>query len=98
MSVEKLLQIIVAPHISEKTSTAMEKRNQYVFKVLPVATKIEIKHAIESLFNTKVAKVRVLNVRPKTKRFRNVEGTRKKWKKAYVTLQPGQQIDLLGGQ
>lgn len=98
MSVERLLQIIVAPHISEKTSLGTEKRNQYVFKVLTSATKPEIKQAVESLFNTKVEEVRVLNVKPKVKRFKNIEGTRKKWKKAYVTLQKGQQIDLLGNQ
>ena len=98
MSVEKLLQVIVSPHVSEKTSIGSEKRNEYVFNVLPSANKIEIKHAVESLFNIKVKNVRVLNVKPKTKNFRNIQGTRKKWKKAYVSLQPGQQIDLVGGK
>jgi large subunit ribosomal protein L23 len=98
MSAERLLQVIIAPHVSEKTARAAEKQNVYVFKVATFATKPEIKKAVEQLFKTKVEGVRVLNVKPKTRRFRGVEGTKKKWKKAYVTLPQGQQIDLLEGK
>ena len=98
MSAERLLQIIVAPHVSEKTTRATEKNNVYVFKVATTATKPEVKKAVEHLFNTKVEDVRVVNVKPKTRRFRGIEGMKKKWKKAYVTLVEGQKIDLLGGK
>jgi large subunit ribosomal protein L23 len=94
MSAERLLEIIVAPHVSEKTTRATEKGNVYTFKVATTAAKPEIKQAIEQLFNTKVDTVRIVNVKPKTRRFRGVEGMKKKWKKAYVTLVEGQKIDL----
>jgi large subunit ribosomal protein L23 len=98
MNQERLLKIILSPHISEKATIIAEKNNQYVFKVLENATKPEIKDAIEFLFNTKVKSVRVVNVRPKQKMFKGHEGTRKGWKKAYVTLQPDQKIDIMGAQ
>ncbi len=98
MSAERLLQVIVAPHISEKTARIAEKQNVYVFKVANSATKPQIKQAVEQLFKTKVEGVRVVNVKPKTRRFRGVEGTKKKWKKAYVTLPQGQQIDFVEGK
>lgn len=98
MSAERLLQILIAPHVSEKTTREAEKNNVYVFKVVTTATKPEIKQAVEQLFNTKVDEVRVLNVKPKTRRFRGIEGTKKKWKKAYITLCEGQKIELIGGQ
>jgi large subunit ribosomal protein L23 len=98
MSAERLLEIILAPHVSEKAARATEKNNVYTFKVACSAVKPEIKQAIEKLFNTKVERVRVVNVKPKTRRFRGVEGMKKKWKKAYVTLVEGQQIDLHGGK
>ena|SRR5579872_638760 len=96
MSAEKLLEIIIAPHISEKTTKATEMNNVYAFKVATRAGKPEIKKAVELMFNTKVETVRVVNVKPKTRRFRGIEGQKKKWKKAYVTLVKGQQIDLHG--
>ncbi|HSW70703.1 MAG TPA: 50S ribosomal protein L23 [Gammaproteobacteria bacterium] len=96
MSAERLLEIIIAPHISEKTSRATEKHQVYTFKVAVNAAKPEIKQAIEKLFNTKVEAVRTVTVKPKTRRFRGVEGSKKKWKKAYVTLAEGQKIDLHG--
>jgi len=95
MSAERLLEIIIVPHVSEKT-TAIEKQNVYTFKVAARAAKPEIKQAIEKLFNTKVEAVRIVNVKPKARRFRGVEGFKKKWKKAYVTLAEGQKIDLHG--
>lgn len=97
MNQEKLLKVILSPHISEKSTVAVEDDNQYVFKVASDASKPEIKQAVEMLFNVKVGRVQVLNVKGKTKRFGTREGMRKGWKKAYVTLQEGQELDLFGG-
>ena len=98
MNQERLLKIIIGPHVSEKTSIATEKRNEYVFQVANDATKPEVKDAIESLFNTKVKSVRIVNVKPKLRMFRGLEGHKKGWKKAYVTLQSDQKLDMIGAQ
>jgi large subunit ribosomal protein L23 len=98
MNQERLLKIVLSPHVSEKTAVALEKRNEYVFHVVDDARKSEIKDAIELLFNTKVKSVRTVNVRPKTKMFRGTEGKRKGWKKAYIALEAGQKIELMGAQ
>lgn len=98
MNQERLLKIILSPHISEKTTIGGEKRNEYAFEVVENATKSEVKDAIEFLFNTKVKSVRILNTKSKKKMFRGVEGTRKSWKKAYVTLQADQKLDIMGAQ
>lgn len=98
MNQERLMKVILSPHVSEKATIIAEKYNEYVFKVLRSATKPEIKDAIEHLFNTKVKAVRVVNVKAKQKMFRGVEGKRKSWKKAYVTLQSGQKLDIIGAQ
>ena len=94
---ERLHQIILAPVVSEKSTRAAEKSNQAVFKVLRDARKPEIKAAIEKLFNVKVEGVRTLNVKGKSKRFGASQGVRSDWKKAYVTLAEGQEIDFLSG-
>lgn len=96
LSAERLHQIIVAPVISEKSTRVAEKYNQAVFRVLPDASKPEIKVAVEQLFGVKVDAVRTLNVKGKTKRFGRFQGRRADWKKAYVTLAEGQEIDFLG--
>jgi large subunit ribosomal protein L23 len=98
MSAERLLQVIIAPHVSEKTAKANEKHNVYTFEIAPFATKPEVKKAVEQLFSTKVDCVRIVNVKAKTRRFRGIEGTKKKWKKAYVTLKEGQKIEFLGSE
>lgn len=98
MNQERLLKIIVSPHISEKATTIAEKKNEYVFEVIESATKPEVKDAIEFLFNTKVKLVRIVNVRAKKKMFKNIEGKRKGWKKAYITLEAGQKLDVIGVQ
>ncbi|HSW69546.1 MAG TPA: 50S ribosomal protein L23 [Gammaproteobacteria bacterium] len=98
MKQEHLLKIIVSPYISEKATLASEKRGEYVFRVAHHAVKPEIKEAVELLFKTKVKSVRIVNVKTKPKRFGNIEGRSKKWKKAYVALEAGQQIDFGGGQ
>ncbi len=95
MNQERILSIILGPHLSEKTSMLSEQNNQVTFKVLGNATKPEIKQAIEALFNVQVKEVQVLNVKGKTKRTaRGKLRSRSDWKKAYVRLEQGQQIDL----
>jgi|SRR5215470_14234558 len=94
---ERLLTVLLAPVVSEKTTFIGEKANQYVFRVAPDATKPEIKAAVELLFSTKdkkiqVTGVRVANVRGKHKRFGRMPGRRSNWKKAYVSLGAGQDI------
>ena len=97
MNFERLHQIILAPVISEKATRVAEKRNQAVFKVLRDAQKPEIKEAVEKLFKVKVTSVATLNVKGKIKRFGQSVGKRSDWKKAYVTLAEGQEIDFVGG-
>lgn len=97
MNQERLLKVILSPHVSEKATIAMEK-NEYVFEVVNSANKLEIKDAVELLFKTKVRTVRIVNVRAKSKLFRGTEGKKKGWKKAYVTLFPDQKLDVMGAQ
>lgn len=98
MNQERLLKIILAPVVSEKSTLIAEKSHQYVFSVLPDATKPEIKKAIELLFKVTVLGVRVCNVKGKTKVFRQKPGRRKSWKKAYITLKEGDDINFMGAQ
>jgi len=94
---ERIMSVIQGPHLSEKSHFAAEK-NQVVFKVRTDATKREIKQAVELLFEVVVDKVCVLNYRGKQKRHGMTRGRRANWKKAYVTLAEGSQIDFLGGE
>lgn len=91
---ERLLNVIRTPHISEKTAMATELANQYVFKVALDATKPEIKAAVELVFPVTVEKVQVVNMKGKTRRTKSGVGRRSDWKKAYVSLADGQQIDF----
>ncbi len=91
---ERLLQVILAPVISEKSTFVAEKNEQVVFRVVTDATKPEIKAAVELLFKVQVESVQVTNVKPKQKRTGRTTGWRKGWKKAYVALKPGQEIDF----
>lgn len=93
---ERLFQVILRPVISEKSTVAADKHRQIVFAVLPDATKIEVREAVEKLFEVKVDSVQVVNVRGKVKRFGRFPGKRSNWKKAYVRLQDGHDIDFLG--
>ena len=93
----RLHRIIVAPVVSEKSTRVAEKRNQAVFKVARDATKPEIKTAVEALFKVQVTDVNTLNMAGKNKRFGQSMGRRSDWKKAYVTLAEGQEIDFAGG-
>lgn len=90
----KLYKILLEPLISEKATLITEKNNQYAFKVMKDATKPEIKKAVEVIFEVPVDEVRVCNVKGKKKRFKQVEGVRKSWKKAYVTVKQGHSIDF----
>lgn len=98
MNQERLYKVIVGPHISEKATVSAEKSGQIVFKVLKDATKIEVKSAVEAIFEVKVESVNVLNVKGKAKMFGKVAGRKSDYKKAYVKLQPGQDIDFSGMQ
>ncbi|WFP48636.1 50S ribosomal protein L23 [Methylomonas sp. EFPC3] len=90
----KLANVLYAPIISEKSSNAADQNNQFVFKVQKTATKLQIKKAVELMFGVKVESVRVLNVKGKIKRFGRALGKRSDWKKAYVKLQSGHNIEL----
>ena len=91
---ERLMQVLLAPLVSEKSTFIGEKHNQYVFRVAADATKPEIKAAVELMFKTKVKSVQVANVRGKEKRFGRYVGHRRQWKKAYVSLAQGQEISF----
>jgi large subunit ribosomal protein L23 len=91
---QRLMQVILAPVISEKSTFVADKMNQVIFKVVPSATKPEIKAAVEFMFKVEVRSVQVVNVRGKEKRFGQMVGRRNHWKKAYVSLKPGQEINF----
>jgi large subunit ribosomal protein L23 len=97
MNRERLMQVLVEPKISEKATRAADENRQYVFRVLSDATKPEIKAAVEELFSVKVERVQVSNVPAKTRSFRGSVGVRQAWKKAYVKLESGFDIDFLAG-
>jgi large subunit ribosomal protein L23 len=92
-SAEKLINLLTSPHITEKTSLAMQNTNTYSFRVLRSSSKPEIKAAVELMFGVKVAKVNVVNETGKTRRMGKVQGRTQDIKKAYVRLAPGQTID-----
>ncbi len=98
MNDERLLRVLVSPHVSEKSTRIADKYNQVVFRVLPDARKPEIKRAVEKLFDVDVLHVRTANCRGKAKGLRGTRGRRANWKKAYLRLGPGQDIDFLGGE
>ena len=89
-----LANVIQSPVVSEKSTVLADIENRFVFKVQKTATKIEIKKAVESLFEVEVASVQVLNVAGKKKRFGRTLGKRSNWKKAYVKLKPGFDIEF----
>jgi len=91
---ERLMNVVLAPVVSEKSTLVADKNRQYVFRVADRATKPEVKAAIELLFKTKVQSVTVLNVKGKEKRFGRFMGRRRNWKKAYVRLAAGQEINF----
>jgi len=98
ISEERLLKVLLAPHVSEKATMAAETNNTVVFKVVKDANKAEIKAAVEKLFEVEVNGVRTTNVKGKTKRQGQSFGKRNDWKKAYVMLKEGQDIDFVGSE
>ncbi|MGB7503137.1 MAG: 50S ribosomal protein L23 [Azonexus sp.] len=97
MNQERLMQVLLAPQISEKATYVADKHEQVVFRVATDATKPEIKAAVELLFKVEVEAVQVANVKGKVKRFKGATGRRKGWKKAFVSLKPGQEINFVEG-
>ena len=95
---ERLMQVLLGPHVSEKATSAADGANQIVFKVRIDATKQQIRQAVESLFDVKVERVSTARVAGKAKRFGTMMGRRNAWKKAYVRLAPGDDIDFVGAE
>lgn len=93
---ERLYEVILGPHISEKSTIVADKYKQFVFKVLPSANKIEIKQAVEGLFKVKVQSVKVSRSQGKQKRHGQIMGRRNHTKKAYVRISQDQDIDFTG--
>ena len=98
MSQERLMKLLVEPLVSEKSARLADTARQFVFKVMPDASKPEVRQAVELMFDVKVASVQLANVKGKVKRFGNRLGRRAAWKKAYVTLQAGHDINLMGAE
>ena len=94
MNQERVFQVLVGPHVSEKAAIVADASNQYVFKVAVDASKSEIKKSVEQLFNVKVSDVNTLKVKGKVKRTRYGYSTKPTWKKAYVRLEQGHDIDF----
>ena len=91
---ERLMTVLLAPVISEKATSIADKHDQIVFRVAQDATKPEVKAAVELMFKVKVESVQIANVQGKEKRFGRFVGRRRNWKKAYVCLKPGQEINF----
>lgn len=97
-NIDQLMNVVLAPVVSEKSTFVADKNRQYVFRVADHATKPEIKAAIELMFKTKVENVTVLNVHGKDRRFGKTIGRRRNWKKAYVRLAEGQEINFAASE
>lgn len=95
---EWLMQVLLAPVVSEKSTYVADKHEQVIFKVAPNATKPEIKAAVELMFKVQVESVQVANIKGKEKRFGRFIGRRRHWKKAYICLKPGQEINFAAGE
>ena len=98
MNQERVFQVLAGPHVSEKAAIVADANNQYVFKVAVDATKSEIKKSVEQLFKVKVENVTTLKVKGKVKRNRYGYSTKPTWKKAYVRLEQGQDIDFASAE
>jgi large subunit ribosomal protein L23 len=90
---EQLMTVLLAPHVTEKTSLAMQNHNQYTFRVRRDANKLDIRKAVELMFGVKVTGVQVVNESGKARRFGRTNGRTQDWKKAYVSLAQGHSID-----
>ena len=98
MNRERIFHVLVGPHVSEKAAIVADSSNQYVFKVAADATKAEIRQSVEQLFKVKVDNVTTLKVKGKVKRNRYGFSTKPTWKKAYVRLERGQEIDFASAE
>ena len=98
MNDERLMNIILSPRVSEKTARKADMENQHVFSVTKDAKKLELKKAVEKMFDVKVDRVRIMNVNGKLKRFRRQFAKTKDWKKAYVRLKEGLDINYGEGE
>ena len=94
MNQERVFQVLLGPHVSEKAAVVADMNNQYVFKVAINATKLEVKKAVEQLFKVNVTDVQTIKVKGKVKRNRFGYAKKPSWKKAYVRLEQGQDIDF----
>ncbi len=94
MSKDRLMQVLLAPIVSEKSTFIADKNQQVAFRVIQDATKPEVKAAVELLFKVQVESVQMLNTKGKAKRFGRFMGRRRNERKAYVSLKPGQEIDF----
>ncbi|MFZ4537230.1 50S ribosomal protein L23 [Propionivibrio sp.] len=97
MNPQRLMQVLLAPQISEKATYVADKNSQVVFRVASDASKPEVKAAVELLFKVSVESVQIANVKGKQKKFGRFMGSRRNWKKAYVCLKPGQEINFVDG-
>lgn len=98
MNRERVFQVLMGPHVSEKAAIVADSNNQYVFKVAVDATKSEIRKSVEQLFKVSVEDVQTLKVKGKTKRNRYGYSTKPSWKKAYVRIAQGQDIDFASAE
>lgn len=98
MNQERLMKVLLAPIVSEKSTRLADAHRQFAFKVMTDASKPEVRKAVELMFDVKVQHVQMANMRGKTKRFGQSMGRRADWKKAYVTLAEGHDIDFMGAE
>ena len=98
MNQERIMKVLISPIVSEKSTRLADQNRQFVFKVVKDASKPEVRKAVELMFDVKVDAVQIANVSGKVKRFGQTLGKRADWKKAYVTLVEGDEIDFLAAE
>jgi len=98
MNQERIMKVLIAPIVSEKSTRLADEHRQFVFKVVTDASKPDVRKAVELMFDVKVEAVQIANVRGKTKRFGQSFGKRSDWKKAFVTLAEGHDINFMGAE
>ena len=98
MNQERIMKVLIAPIVSEKSTRLADRNRQFVFKVVKDASKPDVRKAVELMFDVKVDGVQIANVRGKAKRFGNSMGKRSDWKKAFVTLAEGHDINFMGAE
>jgi large subunit ribosomal protein L23 len=98
MNQERIMKVLISPIVSEKSTRLADQHRQFVFKVVKDASKPEVRKAVELMFDVKVDAVQIANVSGKVKRFGGAEGKRSDWKKAFVTLAEGHDINFMGAE